>query len=240
VCHKKPTKAIWGAILKSYPDVKELFLMHDTFAESTTSLSTRAQPVQKRSADRMQQLLHAAAALIDEEGLDAVTTTAVAYRSRSSVGVLYRYFPNVDSLLKALAQRNMQRYLDLVQAGSDRTSDEPWSSWDNTLDSYVQMYRHEPGFRHLGFGDIINERFLDAELSNNSLIARAFAQQLSETHGVPVTDKMLFHLDVGIAMGVGLLRRAFLYDPRGEERFIEEARNTVGPYLRANLPLVNE
>jgi AcrR family transcriptional regulator len=213
--------------------------MTEQFAPSTATLSMRAQPVQQRSADRMQQLLDASATLIDEEGLDAVTTTAVAYRSRSSVGVLYRYFPNVDSLLKALAQRNMQRFLDLVQAGSDRSPDEPWSSWDNTLDSYVHMYRHEPGFRHLGFGDIINERFLDSELSNNSLIARAFAQQLSETHNVPITDIMVFHLDVGIAMGTALIHRAFMYDPRGEERFIEEARNVIGPYLRASLPLVN-
>lgn len=214
--------------------------MDEKFVDTATSLSVRAQPVQQRSVDRMQQLLNAAAALIDEEGLDGVTTTAVAYRSRSSVGVLYRYFPNVDSLLRALAQRNMQRYLDLVQEGSDRTPDEPWSSWDNTLDSFVQMSRQEPGFRLLGFGDIISERLLDTGLSNNSLIARAFAQQLSETHSAPVTDKMLFHLDVGVAMGMGLLRRAFQYDPRGEQSFIEEARNTIGPYLRTNLPLVSE
>jgi AcrR family transcriptional regulator len=214
--------------------------MEETIFNDSTALGMRAQPVQQRSADRMQQLMNAAAALIDEEGLDAVTTTAVAYRSRSSVGVLYRYFPNVDSLLKALAQRNMQRYLDRVQEGSDRTPDVPWSSWDNTLDSYVFMYRHEPGFRHLGFGDIINERFLDSDLSNSSLIARAFAQQLSETHTVPVTDKMLFHLDVGIAMGLSIIHRAFLYDPRGDEAFIEEARNLIGPYLRTNLPLVND
>ena len=208
-------------------------------APSVADLSMRTRPVQQRSADRMQHLLDAAAALIDEEGLDAVTTTAVAYRSRSSVGVLYRYFPNVDSLLKALAQRNMQRYLDLVEVGSDRSPDLPWSSWNNTLDSYIHMYLNEPGFRHLGFGDIINERFLDAELSNNSLVARAFAQQLSETHSVPITDTMLFHLDVAIGMGTALVHRAFLYDPRGDQRFVEQAREIVGNHLRTNLPLVN-
>jgi AcrR family transcriptional regulator len=208
-------------------------------APSIADLSMRAKPVQQRSADRMQHLLDAAATLIDEEGLDAVTTTAVAYRSRSSVGVLYRYFPNVDSLLKALAQRNMQRYLDFVETGSDRTPDVPWSSWNNTLDSYIYMYLNEPGFRHLGFGDIINERFLDAELSNNSLVARAFAQQLSETHSVPITDTMLFHLDVAIAMGTALVHRAFLYDPRGDQRFIEQAREIVGNHLRTKLPSVN-
>jgi AcrR family transcriptional regulator len=199
--------------------------------------NVRTQPIQQRSTDRMQSLLDAAAALIDEEGIDGVTTTAVAYRSRSSVGVLYRYFPNVDSLLKALAQRNMSRYLDRVQDGADNTPDVPWSAWDNTLDSYVDMYRHEPGFRHLGFGDIINERFLDEELSNNSVIARAFAEQLSEVHSVPVTEKMIFHLDVGIAMGSALVHRAFLYDPKGDAKFIEEARIIIGDYLRSQLPL---
>jgi AcrR family transcriptional regulator len=206
-------------------------------ASSHDTLNIRTQPIQQRSSDRMQSLLDAAAVLIDEEGIDGVTTTAVAYRSRSSVGVLYRYFPNVTSLLKALAQRNMSRYLDRVQEGADMTPDIPWSAWDNTLDSYVDMYRHEPGFRHLGFGDIINERFLDDELTNNSLIARAFAQQLSEVHNVPVTDTMIFHLDVGIAMGSSMVHRAFLYDPRGDQKFIEEAREIIGTYLRSRLPL---
>jgi AcrR family transcriptional regulator len=198
----------------------------------------RNTPVQKRSTDRMQALLDAAAALIEEEGVDAVTTTAVAYRSRSSVGVLYRYFPNVDSLLKALAQRNMQRFFDLVQEGIDNApADIPWSSLNNTLESYVHLYRHEPGFRGLRFGDIVSERFLDAELSNDSVIARAFAQQHSETQGLPVTDDMLFHLEIGVAMGTSILHRAFLYDPRGDEKFIEHAREFIGTYLRTYLPI---
>lgn len=199
--------------------------------------NVRTHPIQQRSSDRMQSLLDAAAILIDEEGIDGVTTTAVAYRSRSSVGVLYRYFPNVDSLLKALAQRNMSRYLNRVQEGADTTPSKPWSAWDNTLDSYVDMFRHEPGFHHLGFGDIINERFLDEELSNNSVIARAFAEQLAEIHNVPVTETMIFHLDVGIAMGSALVHRAFLYEPQGDTTFIEEARALIGGYLRSQLPL---
>jgi len=196
-------------------------------------LNLRTTPIQQRSSDRMQSLLDAAAVLIDEDGIDGVTTTAVAYRSLSSVGVLYRYFPNVDSLLKALAQRNMQRYMD-------RASLAPWAAWDTTFGSYVDMYRHEPGFRHLGFGDIITERFLGGEFTNSTVVARIFAQMLSEEHTVPVTDSMLFHLDVAIAMAVAIVHRAFLYDPKGDERFIEEARKMVGAYLRAEIPMTSE
>jgi len=203
-------------------------------------LNLRTTPIQQRSSDRMQSLLDAAAVLIDEDGIDGVATTAVAHRSRSSVGVLYRYFPDVDSLLKALAQRNMQRYMDRVQEGSDRASLAPWAAWDTTFGSYVDMYRHEPGFRHLGFGDIITERFLGGEFTNSTVVARIFAQMLSEEHTVPVTDSMLFHLDVAIAMAVAIVHRAFLYDPKGDERFIEEARKMVGAYLRAEIPMTSE
>ena len=203
-------------------------------------LNLRTTPIQQRSSDRMQNLLDVAAAIIDEDGIDGVTTTAVAYRSRASVGVLYRYFPNVDSLLKALAQRNMQRFMDRVQEGADRASLAPWAAWDTKFGSYVDMYRHEPGFRHLGFGDIITERFLGDELTSSTVIARNFAQMLSEEHTVPVTESMLFHLDVAIAMGVAIVRRAFLYDPKGDEKFIDEAREMVGAYLRAEIPMTSE
>lgn len=183
----------------------------------------------------MQALLDAAARIIDEEGIDGVTTTAVAYRSGSSVGVIYRYFPNIDSLLRALAQRNLQRFLTKVEEGSDRTPDLPWSSWDRTLDSFIEMNRTEPGFRQLRFGDIIADRFLDSELSNNSVLARALAGLFASTHSIPVTEDLLFHIEVGVAMGSGLLGRAFHQNPQGDERFIETARNVIGDYLRRNV-----
>ena len=207
-------------------------------SESANLLSqTRATPIQQRSADRIDAIIAATADIIDKEGIDAVTTTSVAFRSGSSVGVIYRYFPNINSLLHTLAQKNLQLYLDRVQEGSDRTPDEPWSSWDITLDSYVDLCRNEPGFRSLGFGDIITNRFLSSEERNSSVIAKAFAGMVSETHHVPVTKGMLFHLECAIAMGMSLVSLAFEKNPRGDRSTIEQARVTVGDYLRTNLPL---
>jgi AcrR family transcriptional regulator len=200
-------------------------------------IELRTVPVQQRSNQRMQALLDAAATIISVEGIDAVTTTSVAYKSGSSVGVIYRYFPNIDSLLRALAHRNLQRYLARVEEGSDRTPAEPWSSWDLTLDSFVDMCRSEPSFRQLGFGDIINDRFLDNDVSNNTVVAKAFAGMVSETHNIPMSNDMLFHIEVAVWMGSALLDRAFHGDPVGDERFIEEARRVIGDYLRTNVPI---
>src|SRR5690606_28170896 len=84
--------------------------MHEPDDLVPPTLSMRTTPVQQRGADRITQLLDAAAELIDDQGIDGLTTTAVAARSGSSVGVVYRYFPNIQALLRGLAARNHQEY----------------------------------------------------------------------------------------------------------------------------------
>lgn len=197
----------------------------------------RTIPVQKRSANRMEALLDAAATLIDEGGIDAVTTTAVAYRSGSSVGVLYRYFPNVDALLRQLATRNLHLYLQAVKEGSDLTPDEPWSSWDLTLDAFVRLCRSEPSFLHLRFGELITDRFLSDEDANNAVIAKELANLVAETHSIPVTRDMVFHLEIAVAMGQALMTEAFRRNRDGDEKIIDEARNVIGDYLRNSVPV---
>jgi AcrR family transcriptional regulator len=209
----------------------------DTPALATDRVVMRTEPVQQRSAERIELLLDAAAQLIDEDGIDGVTTSAVAKRSESSVGVVYRYFPNIQALLRALAVRNMERYLDRVWHGVEASGPEPWSSFDSTLDAFVDMTRNEPGFRALRFGDVIDQRFMNPELSNNQILARKFADQVGETYSFTPDAELVFHMEVAVEIASGLLARAFQLDPRGEDRFIETTRRLCGDYLRAHIPL---
>lgn len=203
----------------------------------TFSSLLRTTPVQRRSAERMEALLDSAASLIDEGGVDAVTTTAVAYRSGSSVGVLYRYFPNIDTLLRELARRNLEKYIELVEQAGAGSSDEPWSSSDKTLDAFVTLCRREPGFRLLRFGDIITDRFLSTDEANTRVIAKELARLFAEAHSIPVTEKLVFHLEIAVAMGQSLMTEAFRVDPQGDERYITEAHQIIGHYLRTSFPL---
>lgn len=206
-------------------------------ALATDKVVMRTEPIQQRSAERIALLLDAAATLIDESGIDGVTTSAVAKRSRSSVGVVYRYFPNIQSLLRALAVRNLERYLERVWQGVENSPAEPWSSFDSTLDAFVDMTRHEPGFRALRFGDIIDQRFMSPELSNNSILARKFAEQIGRTYNFEPDEVIVFHCEVAVEIASGLLTRAFQLDRDGDLRFIEATRRLCGDYLRTNIPL---
>ncbi len=72
---------------------------------STIARPGRRQPQQARAAQRQASFLDVAARLIGERGYEAVTMTAVAERSGTSIGALYDYFPDKLALAQALAAK---------------------------------------------------------------------------------------------------------------------------------------
>ena len=191
----------------------------------------RTEPVQQRSSERITLLLDTAASLIDEKGIDGLTTSDVAARSRSSVGVVYRYFPNIQSLLRSLAARNMDRFLAAAFSGNDADADGWIGQIDTVLDVYAQLSRTEPGFRALHFGSVIDERFIDSQINANRELSNRVLQRLEIRHGVPTTDQFALDLDVAIEIATALMQRAFRVDRDGDERYLQKARIVVREVL---------
>lgn len=194
-------------------------------------ITIRTEPVQQRSSERITLLLDAAAELIDRKGIDGLTTSDVASGSGSSVGVVYRYFPNIQTLLRALAARNMEKFTTSIFALMAEESTNWMPAMDATIDIYAELSRSEPGFRALRFGDVIDERFLHPDRSNNSVVANAFKELLVKRYGLEPTDELTFDLEVLVEIADSLLHRAFLYEPRGDERFIAKLREIVRDYM---------
>jgi len=218
------------AIFWVRPPLKvEQYTMNDTtdFVPSTV----RTEPVQQRSAERITSLLDAAADLIDQNGIDGLTTSDVATRSGSSVGVVYRYFPNIQSLLRALASRNMERFTnDIFGALSEQP--EGWMDAMNAaIDGYVHLLRTEPGFRALGFGDVIDKRFIQPDQSNNSVLSKQFMDLFTRKYGLVPSAELSLDLEIIVEIADALLHRAFLYERQGDERFIEKLRTIVFEYM---------
>lgn len=197
----------------------------------TVALKVRTEPVQQRSAVRIHRLLDVAAELIDEKGIDGLTTSNVAARSGSSVGVVYRYFPNIQSLLRSLASRNMERFTDRIFSNMAPDPHGWFSALDSTIDTYVDLLRTEPGFRALRFGDVIDERFIAPDVSNNGLLSHGFNELLVRKYGLTPSDELSFDLEVIIEIADALLRRAFQYSKDGDTRFIDKLRVIVRDYM---------
>jgi AcrR family transcriptional regulator len=65
---------------------------------SISSNAVRVAPQQERSTRRLAGFLESAAELFVEVGYEAATMTAIAERSGSSIGALYNYFPDKQSI----------------------------------------------------------------------------------------------------------------------------------------------
>lgn len=80
----------------------------------------RKSPVQDRSQRTVQTILDAAAHVLAERGYSATTTNHVAAAAGVSIGSLYQYFPNKDSLIVALEERHLGHVHSVLAAAASR------------------------------------------------------------------------------------------------------------------------
>ncbi|MGG6265064.1 TetR/AcrR family transcriptional regulator [Leptolyngbya sp. AN03gr2] len=65
-------------------------------------------PTQDRSQFTVDAIVEAAIQVFEEYGYAAGTTTRIAERAGVSIGSLYQYFPNKDSILVAIAEHHLE------------------------------------------------------------------------------------------------------------------------------------
>ncbi|MDB4879601.1 MAG: regulatory protein TetR [Gemmatimonadetes bacterium] len=101
-------------------------------------LSCLRRPQQERGERRVSAILDAAAALITEVGPDNLTVQALAERACTSRGSLYHFFPDLPSVLRALAERHVQAIGELTRAQiADRSIDWGALSVEATVQHFV-------------------------------------------------------------------------------------------------------
>src|SRR5271169_5972795 len=79
-------------------------------AEGDSSLAPRRLPVQPRSHQTVQRVLDAASSLLEHTPLEDVTTTRIAAEAGLSVGALYRFFPDKQTIIDAIAVRHVDQF----------------------------------------------------------------------------------------------------------------------------------
>ncbi len=191
----------------------------------------RRQPVQGRSAARVQRMLDATADLLDEVGHERLTTSGIASRAGVSVGSLYQFFPDKHAIVAALARRSFERFS--AQLGSVSTAD--WrAAVDTVIDLYVVFAREEPGFQVLSFGGPLGLHALDPQRDNNAVVASALGAVVPTSSGLS-EDQEQQVLRLAVEIGDALLALAFRTDRDGDPFLIAEAKTAVTAYLGAHL-----
>lgn len=108
----------------------------------------RRVPVQARSRRRYEAILDSAANLFAESGFEGATMEAIAAGAETSIGSVYTFFPDKLAILRALAERVLEREEIAFEQLSAGAHDRPWREvLDAVIDGIVALHRADPSFR---------------------------------------------------------------------------------------------
>lgn len=95
----------------------------------------RKLPAQERSKATYEAILKATAQVLAAEGVDRVNTNRVAEVAGVSIGSLYQYFPNKESMMQALIDSYASRLVEHLSGYLEQLSKEPAAG---AIRSYVK------------------------------------------------------------------------------------------------------
>jgi AcrR family transcriptional regulator len=138
--------------------------------------SLRRLPQQARSRQRFSQILDAAAQVFEEVGYEAASTELIAARAQTSIGSLYRFFPDKFSILLALAEQFAEEMRSLFAANfATSASQQPLAQViGKTVDAFDQLYTTQPGCRTV----MLQSRVSPELQTINSRVDREIVAQL--------------------------------------------------------------
>jgi AcrR family transcriptional regulator len=89
------------------------------------SITPRKLPKQDRSRITVEAILEATTHILTEEGYERASTNCIAERAGISIGSLYQYFPNKESLISALMEQHSNEIAELVESKLNHLFDHP-------------------------------------------------------------------------------------------------------------------
>jgi AcrR family transcriptional regulator len=101
--------------------------------DALNAFEPRKTPVQTRAAVTVEAISEATIQVLLSHGADRLTTTRVAERAGVSVGTLYQYYPNKESLLFAVLEDHLGRVTAAVETACEQASHKPLSQMIRTV-----------------------------------------------------------------------------------------------------------
>jgi AcrR family transcriptional regulator len=196
----------------------------------------RNAPTQARSRERLQRVLDAADDVLSREGAQAFTTTRVADLADVPIGSIYRFFPDKEAIVEALALRYWSDFEDLVAGIADADESKPLADpAAAVLEVLAAGFRTRPGFLALWYGGLRTQAVRDVTRPTRDAIARS-VERILANHWPQTSRKARGRAaEMVVLTGDGLLREAFRRDRRGDGTLLAESKLMLDSYVAARL-----
>jgi AcrR family transcriptional regulator len=184
----------------------------------------------------LNSVLEAADELLAEEGARSFTTTRIARAAGIPVGSVYRYFPDKEAIVDALALSYWSDFEDLVAGVAEADERAPLADPGGlVLDTLAAGFRARPGFLALWYGGLRSERVRDLTRPTREAIARSIERILAIHWPQASTADRTRAARMVVITGDGLLREAFRINPNGDPALLEESKIMLDAYITARL-----
>lgn len=207
---------------------------------SSTS-SARRLPLQSRSQHTVQRVLDAAGSLLQQMPLEDLTTTRIAAEAGLSIGGLYRFFPDKQTIIDAIAVRHVEQFRASLEGTVMKTIErefanletfDPAHILDSVVDAYVLYLDAHPDFRTISFGRHISAATKEREASPNVGLPALLKNFMLERLGIPNTPELDLMLRVVSEAGERLIAYAYEQPTREQRDYvIAEMKRMLSGYL---------
>ena len=201
----------------------------------------RRMPMQPRSQHTLKKVLDAASSLLAQLGLEEITTTRIATAAGISIGSLYRFFPDKQSLIDAVAVRHVRDFRRLLEREvmpkveremSSLADFQPSKLLNMVVEAYVGYLDENPDFRAISFGRHISAATKEHEASPVSGLPALLKDFMLERLGIPNNPELDMMLRVVSEAGERLIAFAYEQPTRDErDRVIGEMKKMLAGYL---------
>ena len=197
--------------------------------------------MQERSQQTVRRVLDAASSLLSRMPLEEVTTTAIAGEAGLSIGALYRFFPDKQTIIDAIAVRHVEQFRALLEKTVIKTLEHeladlakfnPAALLNNVIDSYIVYLDAHPDFQAISFGRHISAATKEREASPSVGLPALLKNFMLERLGIPNSPGLDLMLRVVSEAGERLI--AFAYEqptPEERDRVIAELKRMLSSYL---------
>ncbi len=192
----------------------------------------RHAPVQERSNETIQQILAAASSLLGKIPLDQVTTSRIAGAAGISIGGLYRFFPDKQAIIDAIAVGAIEEFRASLETTLKASGGvDPRQFLELVIDAYVAFLDARPDFRAIALssqiGAATRERQLAAETGPAALV-KSFIAGL----GLEASSELDLKIRIATESGDRLIAFAFAQPSREERgRVVAEMKRLLCNYL---------
>jgi AcrR family transcriptional regulator len=196
----------------------------------------RRPPQQDRSRRRVLTVLDAAEHLLADQGAGALTTTEVARRAHISVGSLYQWFGDKETIAEALVLRSLavfeERAAALAEEAERRPTGDPVGV---ALEAFIEELRARRGFLALWHGGLRGRRLREISRPGLEAITASVARMLRAE--APGADRREIDEVAGmlVVAADALLRQAFGRARDGDPLLLRETTTMLRGYVRERL-----